>query len=260
MNHAIRNRTLVAACLAALLAGGTATAAQPQHRDDAQHKARKEQQDARKARRDDHRKANAQHRDAPRKAAPQRRAIQQHQAVRRDARIERRDDHRDARIERRNDHRDTRQAQRVAYARYRQDYDRRARSVVVHVVPRHYVRPAQYRYAYGGRWYTTSHYGAEVLRMAVENGYAEGLRAGRADRFDGWPGGFRQSFAWLDAGFGYPGRYVSRADYAYYFRQGFERGYEDGYYGRMRHGRRHDDGAIILEAVLATILGLQLLR
>jgi hypothetical protein len=194
--------------------------------------------------------------------------VQQRQVARqhREARQDRREDRQDWRHDRREDRHDARNdarndaQRRAAYARYRQDYERRARNVHVRIVPRYYVRPAHYRYSYGGRWYTTSNYGAEMLRMAVENGYREGMRAGQADRYDGWPGGFRDSFAWRDAGYGYGSGYVSRADYAYYFRQGFERGYEDGYYGRMRYGRYVNHDAVIVEAVLGTILGLQLLR
>jgi hypothetical protein len=53
---------------------------------------------------------------------------------------------------------------------------------------------------------------------------------------------------------------VSRADYAYYFRQGFQRGYDDGYFGRMQYGRYVNNDVVIAQAVIATILGLQLLR
>ena len=64
---------------------------------------------------------------------------------------------------------------------------------------------------------------------------------------------------WIDASYGYSSNYVRRADYQDYFRQGFDRGYQDGYYGRQRYGRYDDrnDTAIIFSAVLAAILGLQ---
>ncbi len=236
------------------------------HRDDR----REWQQD----RRDDRRDAMQAQRDATprsRDGAQLQRVIRAQHDDRRDARYERRDDRRDWRDDRRDDRRDWRQdrredarrdaQRRQAYARYRQDYDHRMRShVQVRIVPRYYVRPAHYRYGYGGRWYSTSNYGAEMLRMAVQNGYREGLRAGRADRYDGWPGGFRDSFAWRDAAYGFGPGYISRADYAYYFRQGFERGYDDGYYGRLRYGRYVSNEAVIIDAVLGAILNLQMLR
>jgi len=116
-----------------------------------------------------------------------------------------------------------------------------------------------YRYNYGGQWYSTSRYGADMLRDAVRRGYQEGLRAGRSDRHRRWDRGYRDSRMWIDASYGYSSNYVRRADYQHYFRQGFDRGYQDGYYGRQRYGRYDDrnDTAIIFSAVLAAILGLQ---
>jgi hypothetical protein len=314
MNHQTRNRFVAATALAALLAGGVATAAPPQHRDDRQ--ARKEhrqeqrkekrndrreaaqerrddRRDAVQARRDDRRDAVQARREAvqPRMTLQDRREVLQQRAVvqarrddrreavqdrrddRREARQDRREDRQDARQDRRADRQDWRQdrrddrrdarrdaQRRIAYARYQQDYNRRMRDFRYRVAPRYYIRPAHYRYFWGGTWYTTSNYGADVLRQAIDWGYREGVRAGRADRYDGWPADYRDSIAWRNGGFGYGGRYVSRADYAYYFRQGFQRGYDDGYFGRMQYGRYVNNDAVIAQAVIATILGLQLLR
>lgn len=287
MTQKISHRIVVATALAALFAGGVANAAIRPQQDDGdrpgkeqRHERRKAAQERREDRRDDRREAAQDRRDDRREAAQDRRddrrdwqadrrpAPQSRDAVRiqrvveaQDARRRAaRDDRREWQQERREDAR--RDAQRrIAYARYRQDYDHRMRShVQVRIVPRYYVRPGNYRYGYGGRWYSTSNYGAEMLRMAVQNGYREGMRAGRADRYDGWPGGFRDSFAWRDAAYGFGPGYISRADYAYYFRQGFERGYDDGYYGHMRYGRYVNNEAIIIDAVLGAILNLQMLR
>jgi hypothetical protein len=286
MNRQIRHRVLAATALAALLAGGVATAATPQHKDDRQ--ARKEhrqehRQEQRQEKRADRREAVQVRRQAvavqPRVTLQDRREALQQRAVaqaRRDDRHDRREDRRDARQDRRDDRHDWRQdrrddrhdrrddrndaRRRIAYARYRHDYDRRMRSFQVRYAPRYYVRPAHYRYFHGGTWYSTSNYGADVLRQAVDWGYREGMRAGRADRYDGWAADYRDSIAWRQGGFGYGGRFISRADYAYYFRQGFQRGYDDGYFGRMQYGRYVDNDAVIAEAVIATILGLQLLR
>ena len=77
---------------------------------------------------------------------------------------------------------------------------------------------------------------------------------------DGWRSDYRNSFGYRDASYGYYGYYLDQDQYRYYFRQGFRRGYEDGYYGRYRYGRRNDDGTfVVLAAVLAVILGLELL-
>ena len=102
-------------------------------------------------------------------------------------------------------------------------------------------------------------------------GYQEGIRAGRADRMDRWGPSYRDSYAYQDANYGYNGYYVSRNDYNYYFRQGFQRGYNDGYYDQSQYGRYNNqyggynnqyDGYnngsnSMLETILALILNLQ---
>jgi hypothetical protein len=122
--------------------------------------------------------------------------------------------------------------------------------------PYFYTAPT-YRYYRGGNYYPINDYGADLLRQAINYGYREGIRAGRADRMDGWRFDYRGSFAYEDANYGYRGFYVSRAEYNYYFRQGFRRGYEDGYYGRRQYGRYYNGNDAILSTVLSLILNLQ---
>ena len=164
---------------------------------------------------------------------------------------------------------DLQQQRRYAQYRYQQEYARRLREQQVRWSARnydyyrdpYYYTPATYRYSYAGSWYQTNRYGADLMRQAVNYGYEEGLRAGRADRDDGWRYDYRNSYGYRDASYGYNGFYLGQDEYNYYFRQGFQRGYEDGYYSRYRYGRRGDDGNyFILAAVLGTILGLQLLN
>ena len=152
--------------------------------------------------------------------------------------------------------------------RYQQQYYQRLRSQQARWNARRYdyyndpfyYTPASYRYSYGGRYYETNRYGADLMRQAVNYGYQEGLRAGRADRGDDWRYDYRNSYAYQDANYGYNGYYIDQDEYNYYFRQGFQRGYDDGYRDDYRYGRRDDDGhAAILASVLAVILGLQLL-
>ncbi|GAB2506297.1 hypothetical protein GCM10027084_20990 [Pseudoxanthomonas sangjuensis] len=121
----------------------------------------------------------------------------------------------------------------------------------------YYYSPAIYRYRYGGRYYQTNRYGAELMRQAVEYGYREGLYAGRADRADGWRYDVRGGYGYLDASYGYDGRYLGYDQYRYYFRQGYERGYADGYYAQDRYARRDGDDLAIAAAVVVAILGLQ---
>lgn len=117
-----------------------------------------------------------------------------------------------------------------------------------------------YRYNRGGRYYETNQYGAGILRQALNYGYQEGMRAGRADQQDHWRYSYRDSYIYEDANYGYNGYYVQQDDYNYYFRQGFQRGYEDGYYGRRRYGHSSNGSDSLLSAVLITILGLQSIR
>ena len=160
------------------------------------------------------------------------------------------------------------QQRRMAQHRYEQEYFERLRRQRARMDAQRYDyardpyfhSPSIYRYAYGGYVHDTNRYGADLLRQAVNNGYETGVRVGLADRLDGWRPDYRGSYAYQDANYGYDGYYVSQADYNYYFRQGFRRGYEDGYYGRDRYGRHDDNSASILAAVLAAILNLQLLR
>jgi len=114
-----------------------------------------------------------------------------------------------------------------------------------------------YRYNRGGSYYETNQYGAQQLQQAINYGYEEGLRAGQADRQDRWNGGFQDSYAYQDGIYGYDGYYVDVNEYQYYFRQGFERGYQDGYYGRYQYGQYSNGRYSILGAILSQILNLQ---
>jgi hypothetical protein len=120
--------------------------------------------------------------------------------------------------------------------------------------------PYNYRYRRGGSYYETNQYGAEMLRRAINDGYREGFSAGQADREDGYSFSAEEAYAYQDASYGYDGYYVDLSEYQNYFREGFRRGYEDGYYSRSRYGRYSNGGYSILGAILEQILGLQLLN
>jgi hypothetical protein len=111
-----------------------------------------------------------------------------------------------------------------------------------------------YRYYREGQYYDVNQNGADLLRRAISAGYEEGYRAGLADRQDNWQYDAENCDAFLDAGYGYDGYYVDFAEYQYYFREGFRRGYEDGYYGRYQYGRYSDGKYNILGDVLTLIL------
>jgi hypothetical protein len=117
--------------------------------------------------------------------------------------------------------------------------------------------PHSYRYVVSGKSRQTNQYGADVLRQAVNNGYTQGFRAGAADRQDHRRSSYQTTFGYTDANFGYAGNYVDQSDYNYYFRQGFRRGYDDGYNSRTQYGNVSNGTPTILGALLTTILGLK---
>jgi len=125
--------------------------------------------------------------------------------------------------------------------------------------PYFYTAP-RYRYYRGGSYYSINIYGANLLQQAINFGYGEGLRAGRADRMDGWRFDYRSSYAYRDANYGYYGFYVNQSEYNYYFRQGFQRGYADGYYGRRRYGRYYNGADVLLAPVMSAIFSFQFYR
>ena len=137
--------------------------------------------------------------------------------------------------------------QQIGYQNERFDYDNDP----------YFYTASSYRYNRGGRYFETNQYGANMLRQALNYGYQEGMRAGRADQQDHWRYSYRDSYIYEDANYGYNGYYVQQDDYNHYFRQGFQRGYEDGYYGRRKYGRNSNGSDSLLSAVLITVLGLQ---
>lgn len=120
--------------------------------------------------------------------------------------------------------------------------------------------PHTYRYVVSGTTRQTNQYGADVLRQAVNNGYQQGYRAGEADRQDRRRSSYSTTFGYRDANFGYSGNYVAQSDYNYYFRQGFRRGYDDGFNRRSQYGTVSNGNASILGNLLTSILGLRSLR
>jgi len=125
--------------------------------------------------------------------------------------------------------------------------------------PYFYTAPI-YRYSRGGVWYQANQYGADHMRQAINTGYEQGFAAGRADREDRARYNYRDSFAYQDATYGYEGYYVSAEDYIYFFREGFRRGYEDGYYSRYRYGSNANGVFRLHDGELSLVLNLQSLR
>lgn len=97
-----------------------------------------------------------------------------------------------------------------------------------------------------------------MLQRAINDGYEEGYRAGQADREDGWEFDPEEAYGYQDASYGYDGYDVDINEYQHYFREGFRRGYDDGYYSRSQYGRSSNGKLAILGAILEQILNLQL--
>jgi len=148
------------------------------------------------------------------------------------------------------------QQRRRAYLEYQRRYWERIRLDQIRLQQARYYDNLfnNYRYYRGGQYYYTSQYGAQMLREAIDQGYEEGFRAGRADREDGWAYNPTMSYGYQDASFGYDSYYVDLAEYNYYFREGFRRGYEDGYYGRYQYGSYSNGKYQMIGSIIGAIL------
>ena len=124
----------------------------------------------------------------------------------------------------------------------------------------YYTTAPTYRYRISGTTRETNQYGADLLRRAVNQGYQQGYRTGLADRRDRSPSNYQRAFAYQDANYGYTGNYVAESDYNYYFRQGFQRGYDDAYGNRSQYGTVSNGNPSMLSNILSGILGLTTIR
>lgn len=159
------------------------------------------------------------------------------------------------------------QQQRAAQYRAQQEYAARLREQQTRLqAQRDYshdpytTTPHTYRYTIRGTARQTNQYGADVLRQAVNYGYQQGARFGAADRQDRRASNYSNSVGYLDANYGYDGNYVTQSDYNYYFREGFRRGYQDGYNSQSQYGTTTNGTVSILGTLLTSILGLQSIR
>jgi hypothetical protein len=151
------------------------------------------------------------------------------------------------------------QQRRQSHLRFQQQYLERLRQDQIDLQnARSYEYSApSYRYSRGGRYYQTNQYGVDMLRQAVNYGYEGGVRAGQADREDRARFSYRDSYAYQDASYGYNGYHVDLNEYRYYFREGFNRGYQDGYYGRFQYGRNTNGAFSLLGNILLQVFNVQ---
>jgi hypothetical protein len=125
-------------------------------------------------------------------------------------------------------------------------------------------RDGRYRVVRNGSSYNTTGQGVELLRRAVNAGYEQGFEAGRNDRSNRGRGDWSSSAVYRSGTSGYE-TYVDREQYQYYFRQGFQRGYQDGsdrqyatdHEGDYQYGNRQGGSMNILNSILGSILNVQ---
>ena len=127
------------------------------------------------------------------------------------------------------------------------------------------VADGRYRVNRDGRWYTTDHRGADLLRQAVNEGYRQGFNAGRSDYQGNRNGSWSNQSGYRTGTYGYQNG-VDRGQYQYYFRQGFQRGYQDGsnsryqqegYNGDFDYGTYNNGTPSILGTILNQLLNIQ---
>lgn len=118
------------------------------------------------------------------------------------------------------------------------------------------LQAARYRVYRNGSYYQTDRRGADLLRQAVNAGYQQGFRAGQMDRNARRRSSYNNSLIYRNGNYGYR-NYVDSRQYQYYFRQGFERGYQDGYNSRSQYGTNNNGSLNILGAILQSILNIQ---
>jgi hypothetical protein len=122
---------------------------------------------------------------------------------------------------------------------------------VIYTTP---TRRGMFRIYTDGVPYTIDDRGYSLLRGAVNSGYQQGYMAGRRDRRFGRFDPHRDSM-FVSGMVGYD-PYVAENQYQYYFQQGFQRGYEDGFYARTTYGYRTGSTYNILGSVMNTILNI----
>ncbi|HVG31038.1 MAG TPA: hypothetical protein VM864_15110 [Pyrinomonadaceae bacterium] len=98
--------------------------------------------------------------------------------------------------------------------------------------------------------------GYNVAQIAANEGYRDGLNTGASDGQRGQSYNPQRSHYYRNATDGYNSSYGSRSTYQQYYRDGFVRGYQEGYrqYGNGRNGRNYPNNGG-LGGILGNIFG-----
>ena len=83
--------------------------------------------------------------------------------------------------------------------------------------------------------YRTDQRGVDLLQQAINEGYRQGFQLGQQDRNSRRKSNWKRNNIYRSGDMGYDS-HVDRGQYQYYFQQGVQRGYDDGWNSRNRYG------------------------
>lgn len=113
-----------------------------------------------------------------------------------------------------------------------------------------------YRLYRGANYYETDQRGVDLIKRAIQSGYQQGYQSGANDRRYSRRNYYLDEPYYRSGIYGYQS-YVDRDQYKYYYREGFERGYRDGYTDQTRYGSYSGGKWSILASVAERILNLR---
>ena len=116
-----------------------------------------------------------------------------------------------------------------------------------------YDRTDRFRVYRGDHYFVTNGRGADLLRHAITEGYRQGRAEGAiayqlSERLD-----WTRSDVYKSGSYGYQDL-VDRGQYKYYFREGFELGYQDGYNRRSDYGFNDNGKLKVMVSVVNDLL------
>ena len=110
-----------------------------------------------------------------------------------------------------------------------------------------------YRLYRGDRYYETDQRGVDLIRRAIQTGYQQGYRAGVNERRYSRAGNYRDDSYYRSGNYGYQ-NYVDLDQYQHYFREGYQRGYDDGFSREAQYGTYSGGKWSIIGSILDGIL------
>ena len=115
----------------------------------------------------------------------------------------------------------------------------------------------RYRITHEGRDYEMNYDGSELLKQSLNSGYQQGYQAGKEDHKAKRGEAFSESLIYQNATTDYQSDVVDLNLYQYYFREGFQRGYADGYKNQKQYGKSTNGIRFISDTISQEILNIQ---